>query len=490
MRVASRKVLLAEHEKGIAEIITYLLNSWDYEVITVGDGLSLLETVRREHPDIIIIDSNLPKIDGLRASKTLKEDFLTAHIPIIILIDKKLIRKKMLEIEQGVDDYIANPPDPIDLEVRIEMALRRNTHQLHANALTRLPGNREIEKIIQLKIEKGIPFSIAYYDIDNFKSFNDKYGYMKGDSVIRHTAYIISTTVKRCGNKDDFVGHIGGDDFIVATTPERDRFIASESILSFNRLTPFHYNKEDRERGQIVAKDRKGNVANTPLMSISVAIVNNKDCALKNIVQLMEIIAEIKSYLKTLPGSNFLVNRRGPEKKEFIQVLPDLSIEKPLRADITRFKYRPIGQILLESSVISMQQLEIALSKHWSTGQKIGQSIIDLGMASSGDIARALELQLNVPHFDIRNFDKNGGLKDFINRIPMDLMKQSHAVPVNKDKNVLSLAMVNPKDIAAIDKIRSVTGCNVAPFFVLENEFEDIWGRITNRLEQMYKKDR
>ncbi|MBU4149382.1 MAG: hypothetical protein KKB52_03415, partial [Candidatus Omnitrophica bacterium] len=170
--------------------------------------------------------------------------------------------------------------------------------------------------------------------------------------------------------------------------------------------------------------------------------------------------------------------------------LPDLSIEKPIRDDITRFKYRPIGQILLESSVISMQQLEIALGKHWSTGQKIGQSIIDLGMASSGDIARALELQLNVPHFDIRNFDKNGGLKDFINRIPMDLMKQSHAVPVNKDKNVLSLAMVNPKDIAAIDKIRSVTGCNVAPFFVLENEFEDIWGRITNRLEQMYKKDR
>ncbi|MFH1854161.1 MAG: response regulator [Candidatus Omnitrophota bacterium] len=481
---AKRKVLLAEHEKGIAEILVYLLNAWDYEVITVSDGLSLFETVRREHPDIIIIDSSLPKIDGLKASKTLKEDFLTAHIPVIILIDKKQIRKKMLEIEQGVDDYLANPPDPIDLEVRIEMALRRNIHQLHANALTRLPGNREIERNIQSRIEKDLPFSVAYYDIDNFKSFNDKYGYMKGDSIIRHTAYIISTTVKQHGNKDDFVGHIGGDDFVVVTNPERDRLIASESILSFNRLAHFHYNKGDREKGYIAAKDRRGNIVNTPLMSISIAIANNKDCKIENTVQLMEIIVEIKSYLKTLSGSNFLVNRRGPSKKESIQPEIDASIKGHLSAESSRFKYRPLGQILLESNVLNAQQLDIALSKHWSTGQKIGQSIIDLGMASLGDISRALELQLNVPHFDIRDFDKNGELKNLIGRIPIDLMKQGCAVPVNKDKNVLSLAMVNPKDITVIDKIKSVTGCNVALFFVLENEFEDIWGRVINRSNQ------
>lgn len=480
MEVKKRKVLLAEHEKGISEIIVYLLNAWDYEVVLIADGLAVIETVRREHPDIIIIDYNLPRADGLRVSKALKEDFLTAHIPVIILIDKKQIRKKMLEIEQGVDDYIANPPDPIDLEVRIEMALRRTTHQLHANALTRLPGNREIEKNIQSRIEKGQPFSVAYYDIDNFKPFNDKYGYMKGDSVIRHTAYIVSTTVKKSGNKDDFLGHIGGDDFVVVTTPERDRLIASESILNFNRLVSFHYNKEDRERGHIVAKDRRGNAANAPLMSLSIAIANNKDYKLSNSVELMEIISEIKTYLKTLPGSNFLVNRRSSSKKEFIQSEAGLKKEADLRTEISRFKYRPLGQILLESGAISAQQLDTALSKHWSTGQKIGQSIIDLGMASSGDIARALELQLNVPHFDIRNFDKNGELKGLIEKIPMDIMKQNCVVPVNKDKNVVSLAMMNPKDIAAIDKIKSMTGCSVATFFVLENEFEDIWGRIIN----------
>lgn len=478
-----RKVLLAEHEKGIAEILNYLLRAWDYEVLVAKDGQSVFDIVRHEHPDVIIVDSNLPKIDGLKLSKILKEDFLTAHIPVIILIDKKQIRKKMLEIEQGVDDYIVNPPDPIDLEVRLEMALRRSAHQLHANALTRLPGNRQIEKIIHEKIKEGAGFSVAYYDIDNFKSFNDKYGYMKGDSVIRHTAYIISTTVKRFGNRDDFVGHIGGDDFVVVTTPQRDRLVASESILSFNRLMSFHYNAEDRERGHVVAKDRRGNVTNTPLMSISVAIVNNKNHKMDNIVELMETISEIKSYLKTLPGSNFLVNRRVPEKKEPVQAKQTPAQQKLYKRE-GRFQYKPLGQILVESKILTPHELETALNKHWSTGQKIGQSIIGLGLASSGDIARALELQLNIPHFDITKLKKHEVVGEILNKIPLDLMKVHGIIPVNKEKDVISLVMLNPKDIEAMDKVKKFTGCSIAPFFVLEKEFNEVWGRVIKKADK------
>lgn len=484
MVTGNKKVLLAEHEKNIAEILGYLLRALDYEVISAVDGSSVLEIVRREQPDIIIIDCNLPVIDGFKVSRTLKEDFLTAHIPIIILIDKRQIRKKMLEIEQGVDDYITNPPDPIDLEVRLEMALRRTAHQLHANALTRLPGNRQIEKVIQSRMEEGAIFSVAYYDIDNFKSFNDKYGYMKGDSVIRHTAYIIATTVKKCGNKRDFVGHIGGDDFVVVTTPGRDRLIASESILSFNRTIPFHYNKGDRGDGYIVVKDRKGDISNMPLMSISIAIVNNKDCKLQNMMELMEIIAEIKSYLKTLQGSNFLVNRREPESKEFIRSSSSVAVsgKKPKQDDSIR--YKPLGQILVELGAITFEQLEAALDRHWSTGQKIGQSVIDLGLASQGDITRAMEFQLNTPHYDIRTLNKNGELKIILDKIPLELMREYGVIPVDKDKNTLSLVMLNPKDTEAINKIKNRTGCKIAPFFVLENEFEEIWKRVIKKTDK------
>jgi len=389
----NKKVLLGQHVKTTHDILRYLLNAWDYEVISVADGISVLEIVRREQPDMVIIDSNLPKKGGLEVSKGLKEDFLTAHIPVIILIDKKQIRKKMLEIEQGVDDYIVHPPDPIDLEVRLEMALRRTTHQLHASALTKLPGNRQIEKVIQTKIENGSFFSVAYCDIDNFKSFNDKYGYMKGDNVIRHTAYILSTIVKRVGNKDDFLGHVGGDDFVVVTTPDREQLIAYESILNFDRLMTFHYNLEDRERKYVVAKDRKGSILNMPLMSISIAIADNKDGKLQNIVEFMEIISEIKIYLKTLPGSNFLVNRRNLAKKETPHLETDAFLHKD-QNEVKNSQYRPLGQLLVEFKVITSQQLELALNKHWGTGERIGQVIIGLGMASSGDIARALEIQL------------------------------------------------------------------------------------------------
>jgi len=475
MNAVKKKALLAEHEAGIAEIIQYLLKAWDYDIVTIAKGSAVLDTVRREQPDIIIIDWNLPDLDGLKVSKILKEDFLTAHIPVIILIDKKQIRKKMLEIEQGVDDYISNPPDPIDLEIRMELALRRTSHQLYANALTKLPGNKQIEKAIHSRMEEKKLFSVAYYDIDNFKSFNDKYGYMKGDSVIRHAAYIISTTVKRYGNPHDFVGHIGGDDFVVVTTPDRDRLIASESILAFNRAIHFHYSKEDRERTYVVSKDRRGNVVNMPLMSISIAIANNKHFPIKNMVELMEIITEIKSYLKTLPGNNFLVNRRQIEKRVFIDE-PDIEEKASVNKE-EKFKHKPLGQILLESQIITLEQLEVALNKHWTTGQKIGQSIIGLGMASSGDIARALESQFHVPHFDIRSLSENGELEEILTKVSFDIMKDYGVLPVKKDKNVLFLAMLDPKNMEAVAKIKNLTGCSIAPLFVLESEFTEIFDR-------------
>jgi len=478
MVAGKKKVILAEHETGIAEIIQYLLKAWDYEAIIVSRGSAVLDAVRREQPDIIIIDWGLPDMDGLKVSKALKEDFLTAHIPIIVLIDKRQIRKKMLEIEQGVDDYIANPPDPIDLEVRMELALRRTSHQLYANALTKLPGNKQIEKAIHSRMDAKELFSLAYYDIDNFKSFNDKYGYMKGDSVIRHVAYIISTTVKRYGNPGDFVGHIGGDDFVVVTTPDRDRLVASESILAFNRAMSFHYSKEDRERTYIVAKDRRGHVMNTPLMSISIAIANNKNFPIKNMMELMETITEIKHYLKTLPGSNFLVNRRQVEKQLFIEEPCDAPGETGKE---DKFSHKPLGQILLESQVITPEELETALNRHWSTGQKIGQSIINLGMASSGDIARALEFQFNVPHFDIRDLSENGELKEIISKVSFEIMRYYGVVPVRKDKNTLLLAMLDPKNMEAMAKIKSLTGCAIAPLFVLESEFSEIFDRVIKR---------
>ncbi len=214
-----KKIVLAEGESIIADILPRFLRPFGYEMIVVPDGKQALELIKKELPDLIIIDSRLEIIDGFQLSQILKSDFLTSYIPIIILIEKKQIRKRILEIQEGIDDYIIKPPDPIDLQVRLEMALRRTDHTVHANSLTRLPGNKDIETMAKKYIKSRQPFSFLYLDINRFKSFNDTYGYLRGDGVIMQTARLITNAVKIFGNKGDFVGHVGGDDFVVITTP-------------------------------------------------------------------------------------------------------------------------------------------------------------------------------------------------------------------------------------------------------------------------------
>ncbi|MFZ5800875.1 MAG: response regulator [Candidatus Omnitrophota bacterium] len=390
----SQKILLVENEPIIREILPKLLKPQGYEVILVPDGYAALEVIKREFPLLIIIDEDLPSMDGFTLCKILKSDFITSYIPLIILIEKKQIRKKLLEVEHGMDDYIVKPPDPIDLEIRIEMALRRTEHQVQANSLTRLPGNREIEKVLKSRIESGVLFSFIYFDVDNFKAFNDSYGYFRGDEVIMQTARIISATVKKLGNKEDFVGHVGGDDFIVVTTPEKETLLCHEIIYQFDRLIPLHYSPNHRRLRYIPTHDRSGNPIRASLMSISVAIVNNKQLAIRNVIELTELAFEIKRYLKSLSGSKYLINRRVDDKgSDFRKELVKESFTAtPVKfGEVFRRKKLPLGQLLLNAKLITESQLEEALREHWTTGQLLGQVLLRMNLISAGDLERFIK---------------------------------------------------------------------------------------------------
>jgi len=390
-----KKILLVENEPLIGEILPKLLKPLGYEVMLALDGYAALEQVKMEFPALIIVDEHLPKMDGFTLCKILKSDFITSYIPIILLIEKRQIRKKILEVEQGMDDYILKPPDPIDLEVRIEMALRRTEHQVHADSLTRLPGNREIEKKIKAKIENSQLFSFIYFDVDNFKSFNDCYGYFRGDSVIMQTARIISASVKKLGNKDDFVGHVGGDDFVVITTPDKETLISHEIIQNFDRLIPLHYSQMHRKLKYIAVKDRSGNDIKAPVMTISAAIVNNRNLAIRNVIELTEVAFEIKKFLKAISGSKFLINRRTTLKgAPHRQSLVKESYSMPVRfGQVFRRAKKPLGQLLLEAKLITDAQLEEALHEHWNTGQFLGQVLIKMDILSPKDLEKFIKTE-------------------------------------------------------------------------------------------------
>ncbi|MFA5355805.1 MAG: diguanylate cyclase [Candidatus Omnitrophota bacterium] len=324
------RIVLAAPDQKLREILLYLLKAWEYHVLIVEEGQDITGLLKKENPHLVIIDAAMNGKKGLSICKEIKSDFLTSYIPTIVLIDKRQLRRDLLSIEQGVDDYLIKPPDPIDLEIRIVLALRSAAHHFNANALTRLPGNKLIQRELMERLDSGQPFSFHYADIDNFKSYNDKYGYLKGDEVILDTSRIISNKVKAAGNNDDFVGHIGGDDFVLITTPDKSEEIAREAIREFDSMVPKRYSQEDSKNGYIKGSDRMGNITNMPLMSLSVAIVNNALGQTMNIFELMDTTAELKKYLKGLPGSNFMVNRRVIDKgvkgreKDSVDILSEI----------------------------------------------------------------------------------------------------------------------------------------------------------------------
>ncbi|MDR0519817.1 MAG: diguanylate cyclase [Clostridiales Family XIII bacterium] len=171
-------------------------------------------------------------------------------------------------------------------------------------------GNLEIQRDVTDRIEKGDKFAVIYADLDNFKAYNDVYGFSSGDRIIVLTADIISGNVAQYGNAGDFIGHIGGDDFIIATTPDKAEEICRGVVSEFDEKVLDFYNEADRASGVITTKNRRGETDTFPLMSISMAIVTNERRSITSYLQVGDIASDVKKKLKTMPGSNYFTDRR------------------------------------------------------------------------------------------------------------------------------------------------------------------------------------
>lgn len=382
------RILIISSDKNLKEVLNFCFDGWGYEVFLHDPLASDITPIKKCAPDIIVMDVHSASKSQLAICHLLKDDFTTNFIPIITLINKRQLRAQLLNLKYGVDDYLIKPPDPLDLRVRIEMAMRRAQYSFYASPLTGLPGGRIIEEIVKDKLSKNVPFSFGYVDLDNFKYFNDVYGYHKGDRVIMQSAYMLYTSIKRFGNKTDFIGHIGGDDFVFITTPEAYKKICQNFIFMFDRIIPFHYSAQDRRHGFIVARDRSHTLKKIPLMTVSVAVVNKKSPAdVKNIVEISEKVAEIKQYLKNMPGSKFMADRRDPGMD--VAGALHLSKQEELALNI----YKPLGQILLEKNIISYEQLDEALNTHWKRGVMLGEILKELGFVKEEELMDALNIQ-------------------------------------------------------------------------------------------------
>ena len=304
------RILIVDDEADIRDILKITLGEEDYEVFEAGDGNQALQMVKAKSPDLVILDYKMPYLDGREVCRRLKKDILLRHLPVIMLTGKSDLMDKVEGIDAGADDYIVKPFEPQELLARIRMIIRRTERDLEANPLTRLPGNISIINELQNRIEKKIPFAAGYLDINKFKSYNDKYGFERGDDAIRETARIIIHSINECGNSDDFIGHIGGDDFVFITTPQLAERVCQKIIEEFEKKVPEFHQPEDFQRGYIMAHDRKGQLQKIPLLSISIGLVTNASRDIAHLAQVSEIGAELKEAAKRLERSSYIKDKR------------------------------------------------------------------------------------------------------------------------------------------------------------------------------------
>ena len=310
-----QRILVAEDDTNIRHVLKIQLESADYEVVTAEDGIKALEEVNRQVPDLILLDIMMPKMDGYEVCRRLKADFHTSKVPIIMLTAKSTENDKVGGLELGANDYLTKPYSSKELLARVRGLLQWSNTEREANPLTGLPGNISIDKELKRRVDSRKPFVFAMCDVDYFKAYNDCYGYVRGDQGIKMTASVITDAIEELGNDEDFVGHIGGDDFVFITTPDRADLIGERITADFEQRVDFLYDEADRRRGYIEVQNRRGEAERFGPMTMTIALVDSQRHNIEHFAQVSAIAAELKAYGKSLPGSVVVKERRTAQER-------------------------------------------------------------------------------------------------------------------------------------------------------------------------------
>lgn len=259
-------------------------------------------------PDLVVLDVDPGDLVTAGTLSQLKEDPMFRNLTVLAVLadENAFIERDSLLFE----DYLWRRAVDTEILRRVNLCVTRSERIVEINPLTRLPGNISINREIQERLDRGEPFALAWADLDQFKPLNDKYGFSRGDDIIRITGRLILGAVKDKQRERSFVGHIGGDDFIYIMSPEAIEAASRELVTTFDQIIPGFYDAEDRERGAIQSVDRQGNARAFPLTSISIGITDTASGPFGHFGEMTERASEMKKYAKQFPGSCFKWDRR------------------------------------------------------------------------------------------------------------------------------------------------------------------------------------
>lgn len=306
---APQTILIVEDDQRVGDMLLATLQLEGYGASRAWTGEEGLLAAQRDVPGLIIVDLTLPGIDGFAVVAQLRADLKTAHIPIIMLSASHETQHKVRAFECGVDDYLTKPFSLEELLARIRA--RMHIRESYLSPLTGLPAGKRIEQAITQQLELGGQWALIYFDLDNFKAYNDTYGFVQGNYLIELMAQIAADCLREEGDATDFLGHIGGDDFLIVTTPDRVAPLCKGIMRRWDAESQALYAPQDLARGTLEAQDRQGQPQSFPLVGVSLGVVTNSRRQIATIEEISQTAAEVKAKAKSSPGSGYYIDQRA-----------------------------------------------------------------------------------------------------------------------------------------------------------------------------------
>ena len=306
----AQRVMCITPDDAFAELLGALWPAGQIELLRFTRGRGAIDNLFNDPPDLLIVDNDIEDIPGLEMVALVKSENVYRQLPVIFAVDHGNLDKGINWAEAEIDELLIRPFTPSVIRARIILTLARASRSFDSNPLSKLPGNTSIIHRIQELIDRKDDFALAYCDLDHFKSFNDKYGFSRGDEVLMMSARIIVNTIRGVGGAKSFVGHVGGDDFVFILPADMVEDACKRVVAAFDSIVPNFYDPADRKRGYIQSTDREGNMRTFPLMAVSIAVVFNTDGRLKHFGEASQIAMTLKKKAKENPKSCYVLDRR------------------------------------------------------------------------------------------------------------------------------------------------------------------------------------
>ncbi len=287
-------------------------NDKEYKFISVKSDQ--IDVALKNIPAIIIINEDAIEVDVIDLCKKIRTDDDNSITPVIVVSSNGDKEHRIEILKESIEYYIKKPVNEKYLYYTVKNLNRLMNINRRISPLTGLPGNVQIHAELKKRISNKEEFCVLYLDLDNFKAYNDVYGFLKGDQIIKFTADVILNQVHQEYQENTFVGHIGGDDFIAIVPGTRCEKLCQNIIANFDEKVTTFFTPDDAKKGYIEVANRKGIIEQFPLTAISIGVVVVDVNRFYNILEIGEIGAQVKHAAKSVVGSSYAIDRRVPKQ--------------------------------------------------------------------------------------------------------------------------------------------------------------------------------